>query len=485
MTNTPGPKLFMSYCWSNPENKQWVLDLATELRDNRVDVILDVWHLREGQDAIRFMEQMVRDPDIKKVALIFDREYVERADGRVKGVGMETQIVTPEIYANTSENKFAAISKERDDDDDAYRPIYYKSRIFIDMSNDELRSANFDQLLRWIYDKPLNPLPPLGKRPAFLDEGNHPTLGTRTFARRAIDAMRTSKPYAQGALEEYLDTFVVNLERFRIEPTESEELDDLILKSIEEFVPYRDEAFEVFVRVAQFMDVRESYDRLRSFFERLLPYQVRPADMDQWNESLFDNFRFIIAELFLYCCAALIKYERFPAVEIMIGEDYLSEGSPSGYDRSQLKTFGVFYQPVQILEHRNRRLKLNRRSVHADLLKQRATIAGLPFSLVMQADFVLYLRTIADALHGDDRHSWYPASLLYAVERASPFDLFVRGESKRYFTRLAPMLGMSEPNDLRLVRDAVIKNQVSVPRAGSGLLAVMDLMNIDKLGKRL
>ena len=34
------PKLFISYSWSSPEHEQWVVDLATELRESGVDVIL-------------------------------------------------------------------------------------------------------------------------------------------------------------------------------------------------------------------------------------------------------------------------------------------------------------------------------------------------------------------------------------------------------------------------------------------------------------
>lgn len=65
------PKLFISYSWSSPDHEQWVLDLATELREDGVDVILDKWDLKEGHDAHAFMEKMVTDPGIKKVALVW------------------------------------------------------------------------------------------------------------------------------------------------------------------------------------------------------------------------------------------------------------------------------------------------------------------------------------------------------------------------------------------------------------------------------
>ena len=69
------PKLFISYSWSNAEHEQWVIDLASELRESGVDVILDKWDLKEGHDAVAFMEKMVTDPEIKKVAIICDEKY--------------------------------------------------------------------------------------------------------------------------------------------------------------------------------------------------------------------------------------------------------------------------------------------------------------------------------------------------------------------------------------------------------------------------
>ena len=79
--NTP-PRLFISYSWSTPGHEQWVIDLATELVNSGVDVILDKWNLREGHDSVAFMEKMVTDPSISKVVLICDQVYASKADGR-------------------------------------------------------------------------------------------------------------------------------------------------------------------------------------------------------------------------------------------------------------------------------------------------------------------------------------------------------------------------------------------------------------------
>lgn len=195
------PKAFISYSWTSPEHEEWVLKLATELREVGVDVILDKWDLRAGHDAITFMEQMVANPEIKKVILVCDRKYVEKTDGRAGGVGTEAQIISPAIYAKADQDKFVAVTTEIGPDGKPFLPTYYKSRIYIDLTGDEVYAQNFEQLVRWIYDKPIHVKPALGKPPAFLAENDAPALANTALHRRAVDAIKNAKPFAKGAIE--------------------------------------------------------------------------------------------------------------------------------------------------------------------------------------------------------------------------------------------------------------------------------------------
>ena len=180
------PKLFISYSWSSIEHEKKVIDLATTLREEGVDVILDKWDLKEGQDAYAFMEKMVTDPEIKKVAIICDRVYADKADGRSGGVGTETQIISREVYENQDQNKFVAIVTEKDEDGKPYVPTYYKGRIYIDLSDTDNYSNNFEQLLRWIYDKPLYVKPELGKMPSFLSDTTATSLHTNAKFAKSV-----------------------------------------------------------------------------------------------------------------------------------------------------------------------------------------------------------------------------------------------------------------------------------------------------------
>ena len=88
MTNSP--QVAISYSWSSSEHVQWVIDLASQLREYGVDVKLDKWDLKEGNDAIKFMEQMVSRPQ----AMRSIRANAERRD-RCRGVTGADEIQTP------------------------------------------------------------------------------------------------------------------------------------------------------------------------------------------------------------------------------------------------------------------------------------------------------------------------------------------------------------------------------------------------------
>lgn len=165
---------------------------------------------------------MVTDPSITKVALVCDEVYATKADGRAGGVGTETQIISAEVYAKQDQGKFVAVIAEKDADEKPFLPTYYKSRIYIDLSESERYAENFERLVRWVFDKPLFRKPELGKPPSFITDNDAPVLGTTPLAKRAMDSLRGDKGYAKGAVDEYLTTFVEHLERFRLGEGEGE-----------------------------------------------------------------------------------------------------------------------------------------------------------------------------------------------------------------------------------------------------------------------
>lgn len=485
MTATANPKAFISYSWTSEEHQKWVLDLATQLRENGVDVTIDKWDLKEGHDAIKFMEKMVTDPEIEKVIVVFDRTYAEKADGRKGGVGTETQIISPEIYAKADQDKFVGVASETGDDGKPFLPTFYKSRIYIDLSQSDIYAANFEQLLRWIYGKPANPKPPVGKRPEFLNE-NAIQLPTRSRANRAIELIKAASPQARGAMDEYFSVFAESLEAFRI-PTDKfdrQTFDEQIVQSIDLFLPYRDEFISVVSVVARYSPI-DSEKLLHGFFEKLIPYMFRPKTLMQYNEWYWDNFRFVIHEMLLYTIGFLFKHERFDVVLRLMSQSYYV-GAALDNSREPMREFDVMRQHLDSLAYRNKRLGLRKLSLRADMLEQRSHASGLPFDDLMQADFVLYFFNSITASKENRQAGWWPETLLYYRDYAPPFEIFARSESLQYFQTICPLISMKSKAELQesLKLFGVQNAAMYLPQWEHRSISLQAAMNFEKLATK-
>jgi hypothetical protein len=474
------PKAFMSYSWSSPGHEQWVVTLATELRAAGVDVVLDKWDLKEGHDAAAFMETMVSDPKITKVIMIFDRAYVEKTDKRQGGVGTEAQIISSQIYASQRQDKFAAIVTEVDADGRPYVPIYYKSRIYIDMSDPTRYAERFEQLVRWVFDKPLLQKPALGMPPGYLTASSSSSLRlAATAQRRAMQSLIDGAPSAAPLVEQYFRALRSDIAATLLDPS-SEPFDDAVVDSIAISTDQRAE-------YADFVDVLSRYssgealtESVARGLESLLPLTQRPDGVASWKEWDFDNLKFQVHEIVLLTFAALLKAERFKEVSDLLRRDYYFERSGDGGD-VKLLSYSDFRPYLRSLESRSERLgkgKGSRRtSIHADLLKERAVSLPITFSQLMQADLVLYL-------HGEmvDATRWYPISLLYA-SRSGPFEIFARARSTTYFKRIAPIFGVGTGDDFRAKLKQVVDSD-RVPQYDWHSLEVWELTGANDIATR-
>lgn len=478
-SDTPKPRLFISYSWSNLDHEAWVLSFAEELVGAGIEVILDKWDLQPGHDAHAFMESMVTDPKVNKVLLICDEVYARKSDARSGGAGTEAQIITPEIYAKKAQDKFVAVVRERDHDGRPYLPVYYKGRIYIDLSNASSYSTEFERLVRWAWGAPLNVRPPIGERPGFLTkEAATPKIASSLLLRRALESIRAG---ANGvaAVKEYFQTISRDLEVFRITMNEDnkETFDDLVISTIDEFMHYRNEAIEVFSTIANYNTSVEMLEVVHRFFERLLPYQYRPERVHSSYDVDFDNFNFIVHELFLYCIGIFIQNERFDAANYLIENEYYFKDLAN--PENSMHSYLSFRNPMRILEFRNRRLKLNRLSLRADLLKERNKSTGVDFSCVMTADFVLYLRSQSSS---DAWHTWWPETLLYSDRYGAAFEIFARAKSRRYFDRIKPLLNVKDKEELGVILTNVRSDRDRIPRWQFESINPGRLMGFDALG---
>jgi hypothetical protein len=154
------PKVFISYSHDSQEHKGWVIDLARFLVSNGVDVLIDVWAVRAGEDLPKFMEDGVTSAN--RVLMICTKRYVEKADGAIGGVGYEKMIVTAELIKNLGTSKFIPIIRQSEPDRKV--PKFVGVRYYIDLSDGVDVDAARAHLLRDLHNVPPD-RPPLGLSP--------------------------------------------------------------------------------------------------------------------------------------------------------------------------------------------------------------------------------------------------------------------------------------------------------------------------------
>jgi hypothetical protein len=201
------PALFISYTHESPAHKQWVLKLATDLRANGVDAILDQWELKFGSDLTLFMERNIRGAN--RVLLVCTPTYQKKATVGKGGVGYERVVVTGEMAENLDTTKFICVL--RSGDPESSIPVFARTRMYIDFRNDSEYQDHLLELLRDIHLAPQNPKPPIGANP-FSDNDSaskkneqsllvksaptpsapneKPPIGENPFTPEVIEAMR-------------------------------------------------------------------------------------------------------------------------------------------------------------------------------------------------------------------------------------------------------------------------------------------------------
>lgn len=159
------PRTFISYSWDDDEHKTWVRELATLLRNDGVDVILDQWHVQPGDQLPAFMERAIRESDF--VLIVCTPKYKAKSDDRSKGCGgvaYEGDVIQGEVFTRHNHRKFIPILRRGNWIDSA--PSQLSGKAYIGLQDEETLQANYRLLLRTLHGTS-EPIPDLGRKPEF------------------------------------------------------------------------------------------------------------------------------------------------------------------------------------------------------------------------------------------------------------------------------------------------------------------------------
>ena len=126
------PTVFVSYSHDCEDHMAWVLQLATRLRQNGVNMVLDRWNLSLGQDVAAFIETGLSESN--RVLCICSETYVRKANEKRGGVGYEKRIMTAEIISNSNTDWVIPVIRNNTSDDTV--PTFLGGCLYVDFRED-------------------------------------------------------------------------------------------------------------------------------------------------------------------------------------------------------------------------------------------------------------------------------------------------------------------------------------------------------------
>lgn len=438
------PKAFLSYSWTNQAHQDQVREWAERLRADGVDVILDLWDLKEGQDTHAFMEQMVTNPEVTHVLVFCDRAYAEKADSRKKGVGTESQIISKEVYGKVSQSKFIPVVCELADDGTPYLPTLLNTRKYIDFSSLEKVNENWEQLIRLLHGRPRYERPALGTPPAYVTEDSAiPSSPARSKYSALRQALLQGKPGVRLYRREFLNACVDYADQLRVrQRPQVEKLGEKVLEDCGKLVSARDHITDWVLLESEVAPTTDFSEALIETLERLYELKSRPAEVNEWSDAWFEAHGLFVYETFLYIVAALLKTRAFGDLRSIFTSSYqipsTARSAEGCFDR-----FGAFYQHSDTLNDVLAPTGRPLLSPAAELLRRQAQRHDIPFTDLIQADVLAWMTSCIPP-----GTLWFPQTFYYA-HNAEMFPFFIRAGQHKGFKNLAAITGIEDAEELR------------------------------------
>lgn len=386
--------VFISYCHKDvPE--EWIDKLATALGQYGINTIADIYDLQLEQDLNYFMEQIKR---VDKVLILLGKTYKEKANDREGGVGTETQIISNDVYNDVEQTKFIPMVVSKDENGNAYLPYYLEGRLYTDFSDDNLFAKNIEVIARQIHKLPKRTKPVVVEPPISLIKAN------TNLGKLIIKEALKFEELAETTLQE-MENIKCTSEEFKAES------DEAIIKKIEESKEIRDFFVKSFVKMID--DNVVDAEDIISFLENAYSL-VESYKEGAFYECQNDGCRFFLQEVLIYIIAVLYKKRKYKIISQLIRTTYFPNSSRV-YVRQGIN-IGSFYFYLKSLDDRNSRSKLNRKSIHADLLMQRAYIkdVNICFEDIRFADCLILMLSEWYYKGRTDIWDWYPVTIIYS-----------------------------------------------------------------------
>jgi hypothetical protein len=147
-------RAFISHTSKTPEATDWVKSLALYLIEQGVQARLDGFHLRRGMDLQQWMCNELALA--RKVIVVCDEAYKQKADGRLGGVGWETMIIQGDLASLPPDStKYQVVVRAKEIDKGL--PIYLRTRYAFHAPGPVQDRTFMQELVKELLDLPIDP----------------------------------------------------------------------------------------------------------------------------------------------------------------------------------------------------------------------------------------------------------------------------------------------------------------------------------------
>ena len=453
--------------------------MATRMRHDGIDVRLDVWDLKDGQDKYKYMEQCVTNREIDVVLILSDKVYAEKADQRKGGVGDETAVISSEVYGHADQQKFIPVVMERDASGEAYLPAYLKSRIYRDLSGDNVEEE-YEALLRTIFDAPSHRKPEIGAPPAWLTDESPDGLYPLKDAVKNLSSSYLGR-MKDVAAREFIDAYIEALKQFYTKRTDTE----TYLTNFVSLKEYRN----VFLDHLKAFSLCDHFgETMADEFERLYnalynAHTFEPSTM-QCGEMEYDIFRVHVWELFICTATFMLHYEMYDAIHELLAHTFFLRTSGLGEEKKPFSYERICYRSKMLEDYIKPKLE--------KALSTKFTLAGhyictereyLPiYSGKAMANADLFLYQVYNGLELESLTgwgTWFPTLYIYADEYDSIWKKLV---SKRFCEKIMPVFGVNSLDDLKgRIAKCVINRDYHYSGTFESATAILSWIKLEEL----
>lgn len=477
------PKVFISYSWTPEDDKERVKEIADRLvSDCGIEVLLDRYDLQPGDDKYVYMEKMVTDDTINKVLIFSNKDYAEKSNVRKGGVGTESTIISQEVYGKVNQNKFIPVLLEKDASGEPYLPTYIKSRLHFDFSDIMKFEDEFERLVRFLYNKPLDKKPALGSIPPYILETDQAKIRVHYKVERFKNAILEGKRNLGVLIEDYFVTFITDISEMRIENDTRIDvpIDEKVYDIIVKMKSHRDSFLEFYEALIT-LDTQVYLDLLHKHIEKWDEILVFKDNYNRPEKEKInvEHYKFLFKEIFLYIITIALNKYKYEILDYLLNTPYWVKDN-YGENIDDNYTFLFYALPILDKERCNRLYKdaeTHPKSIATDMLINEERIyKNITIKQLKETDiFLYYVSGLQDKGH------WFPYLVMYGTGILS---FMRRAEYKNVFEQMKPIFKVNDIDELKSKIEKIQDHRRKYYDRSYHIEDIFYALNVDRLATK-